>query len=894
MSTVNNPPVADFQPPTPATSRTVGGAQQTYGIMHMMVPFTEGAGRAGSTFGATAKRGRHCVFATDYDNLASALDNGRYLDLWTDGGSGLPAKTFHASGDFQLEGAVNTEPMEGVAFGGHVLMCDGEARNVGPGGFVDPTAVHVEDNGTGFTNETVPATDDVTDDVAMLPATPALNDAFYLGYSATFRHGLINLSTSGVGTYTITWEYFNGAAFVALAGVTDGTLGFQAGTGFRTVFFTVPGDWASTTVNSVAAFYIRGRISAFTSSTTVPRLTRAFVFPDVAPNALGPVAYHIGDNPASIAPDVIGWGIDNWWSPITNIVPSALGGILVAGTYQVRASYYDSARDIESAVGPTSEFTIAAAGTFNFTTHTHLNPEVDSIRVYIRLKVSNAGDPPRPFEAIIATTSLVVKRTALPIAAGTTNGLSQLPGELQDENRNGGGPHYAQDGETSRNGTPISVMAHEDRVWTLGGNVIDSSITNAPKSLASRVLYSSRNLPHNFPAGNFIDIDADDGDPGVAIRAARGTRIVLKTRSIHTIIGEPGSGALQSKRIAGVGCIAKRTAVEIDGAVFFMSQSGVLACNGAGLVGSTPFSDAIRDLIDAIDPTAVANACATYDRERELYLVAVPGVQGNLVSGAAPVTPLVNEVTFALHIPTGQWSTWPMAPAASFAAMYADDGSTETWRGDYVGRVHRLDDTQFRDGQQVAGVSYSGTALPGSNTTNIISAGGTGWLTAGADDRMLGLVLWLLSGTGAGQARQIVDVLSTTNLTVDTSFTTAPDGTTVWVIAEYEWLAEFGDWDFGQPEGHKALHSVRVHLQQALGTGDAIDFAVDPTDLGDTATAMTYAAGTVGAIKEPRPVVLPFRAGHTVRLRMQGRLRSTRPVVRGLTLKASTLGNPRG
>ena len=68
----------------------------------------------------------------------------------------------------------------------------------------------------------------------------------------------------------MTWEYWNGA-WVALSGVVDGTDQFQ-NLGANIVSFTTPAGWVANSVTNQAntgdLFYVRARISAFTSSGT--------------------------------------------------------------------------------------------------------------------------------------------------------------------------------------------------------------------------------------------------------------------------------------------------------------------------------------------------------------------------------------------------------------------------------------------------------------------------------------------------------------------------------------------------------------------------------------------------------------------------------------------------
>ena len=148
----------------------------------------------------------------------------------------------------------------------------GAAEAIGAVG-VDPTTF------TDYTTEFGEAT---ADDVAVLPAAPAVEDAMYYGDDAEFASVEQNITTQGAGTWTITWEYWNGTAYTALSGVTDGTTGFTAATGWVSTSFTVPGDWVKNTVDGVLKFWVRARVSAFTSITTQPLIGQGYVVADTA------------------------------------------------------------------------------------------------------------------------------------------------------------------------------------------------------------------------------------------------------------------------------------------------------------------------------------------------------------------------------------------------------------------------------------------------------------------------------------------------------------------------------------------------------------------------------------------------------------------------------------
>ena len=129
-----------------------------------------------------------------------------------------------------------------------------------------PNAAIADDGGVQ-SNETTAANSTTIDDMNLLPASPVVGDAYYFGHNEEFGQLRLDLSQLGVGTWTITWEYWNGA-WTALSGVIDGTNGF---TSDGTVSWTIPGDWADRTENSQGPFkYVRARLSAFTSLTTQP------------------------------------------------------------------------------------------------------------------------------------------------------------------------------------------------------------------------------------------------------------------------------------------------------------------------------------------------------------------------------------------------------------------------------------------------------------------------------------------------------------------------------------------------------------------------------------------------------------------------------------------------
>lgn len=117
------------------------------------------------------------------------------------------------------------------------------------------------DNGA-FTDITSACNDLTTGNVTLLPAVPVADeDGVYFGALAKFNcvdvymdGGVSNLD------HDMNIEYWNGGAWAAIPGVTDGTNG---GTATRTfnqngrISFSPPVDWATVAVNGVTAYWVR-------------------------------------------------------------------------------------------------------------------------------------------------------------------------------------------------------------------------------------------------------------------------------------------------------------------------------------------------------------------------------------------------------------------------------------------------------------------------------------------------------------------------------------------------------------------------------------------------------------------------------------------------------------
>ena len=131
--------------------------------------------------------------------------------------------------------------------------------------------------GPAWTDETTAANNVTANDMHLSYATA--NSAYYFGSSNPFGALSVTIGTPGVGTYTITWQYYNSqSVWAALSSVTDGTLGFTAAAGNYNVTFTLPTNWQTVTENAIGPYYyVRAIVSSYTSMTTAPLGTRSWV-----------------------------------------------------------------------------------------------------------------------------------------------------------------------------------------------------------------------------------------------------------------------------------------------------------------------------------------------------------------------------------------------------------------------------------------------------------------------------------------------------------------------------------------------------------------------------------------------------------------------------------------
>jgi len=132
----------------------------------------------------------------------------------------------------------------------------------------------------------------------LFPNSPALGDICYFGCqisvanSGPFDSLVFDIGTAATGTHTIVWEWWTGAAWSTISGLQDNTSSFRT-VGVNSVHWPRAVGWATRSENGVTAYWVRARLSAFTSMPVIPaqrnRDIYAITWPyvDIASDAIG-------------------------------------------------------------------------------------------------------------------------------------------------------------------------------------------------------------------------------------------------------------------------------------------------------------------------------------------------------------------------------------------------------------------------------------------------------------------------------------------------------------------------------------------------------------------------------------------------------------------------------
>lgn len=172
---------------------------------------------------------------------------------------------------FDEEDAGAVAAATGIDSGGFTTVADGKITAVKAtlsALGVDGNTVGIycrEDDGGAFTDSDAAIDSATANDVDVLPAAPAQNDALYIGIDDILFNQFVNLvagTDAVVTTNDLKYEYYNGSAWVDLTIIADTTVGLTDMSAGTKISWEIPSDWAEVAINTVTCFWFRIRENA--------------------------------------------------------------------------------------------------------------------------------------------------------------------------------------------------------------------------------------------------------------------------------------------------------------------------------------------------------------------------------------------------------------------------------------------------------------------------------------------------------------------------------------------------------------------------------------------------------------------------------------------------------
>lgn len=694
-----------------------------------------------------------------------------------------------------------------------------------------------------------------------------VGDVVYWGAIQTFSKVRLAATSDGASNVTLVFEFFNGTAFVALAGVVDGTSAFTTAATPQDITFTVPGTWATTTISetSPTLFWIRARVTVITTAYSAVQST-TFAIATLAAAAttaiLGqaPVAYDIGTAPGSgenRAPEVIGWGIP---------LPA---GIVASGSGLF--TYWDPVRKIHS-----RRFALPGGNYVPL----HGEPAVTDVAQWSGTDVG---------ASIVGTSATGITFSLDTTKADTsiTIGADAGPPVFYDETK--------LDRDFTKQGYTTAVL--RNRTYVARNN---------------ELIWSESGEFHQFPPANQLEVAPNDGDEIVAIRPYADKILIFKRKRIYAFVGEPSIGVAGLAIVeisATVGCLAKRTIAIVGDRIYFLSEQGVMLMTAAGAVEVLPVSLPVRRTIQNSIDQFGANmhaAAGAFDPRRKLYLISFPGIQASTSGGEGPGQTL-NDGVLAFCERNGQWATWLDAGnrSAAMATVFVTSNTQSVLSGDYWGMLWLLKQQQafvglphrfWGDGHGTTGGQRAQGSFP---VTGIVTGGGVSTISISSgtlpvadtgsvvDTTFIGHTAWVIDEQGDGQMRWIIRTRTGPNeIDVVPALTGPANTATILRVGALYWHADTGDLVFGDLTDEQELRAVRVRLagttlpdSNLTGTAtvvEPLDVAVAvldegrPDASGVNSANFVWPAGTVRFGVNPKAVFMPVRRGLLTRIRFTG------------------------
>ena len=309
-----------------------------------------------------------------------------------------------------------------------------------------------------------------------------------------------------------------------------------------------------------------------------------------------------------------------------------------------------------------------------------------------------------------------------------------------------------------------------------------------------------------FPAANNAGVFENDDDEPTGLFIVGSQLFAAKRRHVYRLLHDqdPATDGGIFEALRHRGLVNQRSVAIIGPEAFLLDEFG--ACQFDGASNAQPIDFAINRLIQpSTEPSADRvnwaqrekfHAIWDSKRDRVLFFVAMG-------SDTEPKNALVYERK------RQRWTIEEYRVGITSSAVQRDSSNRlRAWVGDENGCVWALGISAGIDG---APASASGTlrgTVTSATSTTLTDSTATFYTTG---DKLIGVPVYIVSGTGSGQWR-IISSNTATVLTVSAAWTTTPDSTSVYRIGAIELILRTKWHDLGFGES-KSFKKIRVYFQ---------------------------------------------------------------------------------
>jgi hypothetical protein len=192
----------------------------------------------------------------------------------------LTSQHVETYGDLPASGVKQLTPTLGLT-DAESVMAAADQEESDPADFTSQVGMQmlidgaVADDGGVETDETAQARDATANDMTLLPAAPAVGDAYMLGSTYKADVFWLNIGTAGAGNWTLQMFYWDGAAWVASVDEVETSAQFQA-SGLKSWRHTPQGDWATKVIQGMDLYWVRIEVVNFVNIVTQPLGTQSW------------------------------------------------------------------------------------------------------------------------------------------------------------------------------------------------------------------------------------------------------------------------------------------------------------------------------------------------------------------------------------------------------------------------------------------------------------------------------------------------------------------------------------------------------------------------------------------------------------------------------------------